>query len=184
MAGVDDTKDNIILKAMEKIQSVLKKAQLILFVLDSSADLEKQFGETKLEGLTNNVIVIINKCDLQKDSHCSELPMSLKNYPAVHTSALTGKGLERLKETLVESVLCGKINTSATPPMLNMRQREALRQSLQSVQQAIESTKNQESYEFIALNLHAAIDTLGEIMGKTTTEDILDKIFSEFCIGK
>jgi tRNA modification GTPase len=183
-AGVDDTKDVVISRAMGKAQSILKRAQMILLVIDGSADLGKQFSEMKLDDLTNNVIVIINKCDLQKNSPHYELPTELRNYPVVHTSTLTGEGLEKLKEILVETVLGGKINTSAGFPSVDMRQREALQRSLQSIQQAIESTRNNESYEFIAVDLHTAIDTIGEIMGKVTTEDILDKIFSEFCIGK
>ena len=125
-----------------------------------------------------------NKCDLLQEIPHYELPEKLKEYPIILTSTLTGVGLERLREMLAETVLEGRINTSIAPPLLNMRQREALQRSLQSIQQAIESARNNESYEFIALDLHTAIDTLGEIMGKVTTEDILDHIFSEFCIGK
>ena len=66
----------------------------------------------------------------------------------------------------------------------NRRQREALNRSLQSVRQAKEAAENNESYEFIAMETRSAIDALGEIVGEVTTEDILDKIFSEFCIGK
>jgi tRNA modification GTPase len=155
-----------------------------LLVFDGSVSLREQFTEMKLDDLTNNRIVIINKSDLQKNSPHHELPMELKKYPIVHTSTLTGEGLERLKGMLVETVLGGKISTSVGPPILNVRQREALQRSLQSVQQTMESARNNESYEFVALDLRTAIDTLGEIMGKVTTEDILDKIFSEFCIGK
>jgi len=138
----------------------------------------------ELDNSTGNVIVIINKCDLQRSSFLPELPAELKKYPLVHTSALTGEGLKRLKETLVENVLIGKVNLSSNTSFFNVRQRDALQHSIQSIQQALESARNSESYEFIALDLRTAIDTLGEIVGEVTTEDILDKIFSEFCIGK
>ncbi|MEP9411092.1 MAG: tRNA uridine-5-carboxymethylaminomethyl(34) synthesis GTPase MnmE [Candidatus Brocadia sp.] len=183
-AGVDDTKGTVLSMAMEKTRFIIKSAQLLLLVFDGSADLEKQFREIKLDELTNNVIVIINKCDLQKDGHNYELPMALKNCPVVHTSAMTGEGLVRMKELLTWIVQNDKTFISAAPSMLNVRQRETLRLALLSIQQAVESAKNNESHEFIALDLHAAIDALGEITGKVTTEDILDKIFSEFCIGK
>ncbi|MFN3531004.1 MAG: tRNA uridine-5-carboxymethylaminomethyl(34) synthesis GTPase MnmE [Candidatus Brocadia sp.] len=183
-AGVDDTKGVILSEAMEKVQSMLKRAQVLLLVFDGSINLNEQFSEMKLDDLTNNVIVVINKCDLQKNSPHYKLPVELKEYPVVHTSTLTGEGLTRLKEILVKAVLDGKINTSVAPPLLNMRQREALQRSLQSIQQALESARNNESHEFIALDLRAAGDAIGEIVGEVTTEDILDKIFSEFCIGK
>ncbi|KXK31806.1 MAG: tRNA modification GTPase TrmE [Candidatus Brocadia sinica] len=183
-AGADDTKGAVISRAMEKTQSMLTRAQVLLLVFDGSANLGEQFLEINLDDLTNNVIVIMNKCDLLQEIPHYELPEKLKEYPIILTSTLTGVGLERLREMLAETVLEGRINTSIAPPLLNMRQREALQRSLQSIQQAIESARNNESYEFIALDLHTAIDTLGEIMGKVTTEDILDHIFSEFCIGK
>lgn len=183
-AGVDDTKGIIISRAMEKAQSMLKRAQVLLLIFDGSAPLSEQFTEMKPGDLTNNVILIINKCDLQKNSPHYELPPGLKKYPIVHTSTLTGEGLERLKKILVEVVLGDKINTSVAPPLLNMRQREALRRSLLSIQQALESARNNESHEFIALDLRSAVNAIGEVVGEVTTEDILDKIFSEFCIGK
>ena len=83
--------------------------------------------------------------------------------------------MERLKGTLVESVLGGRVNLSGSAPIFNVRQREALQRSLQSIQQTMESVSNNESYEFVALDLRTAIDVLGEIVGEVTTEDILSK---------
>ncbi|MEK6559237.1 MAG: GTP-binding protein, partial [Planctomycetota bacterium] len=183
-AGMDNTEEVVTSRAMEKTQSTLKKAQIILLVFDGNADMNEQLKEMKLDNSTGNVIVIINKCDLQRSSFLPELPAELKKYPLVHTSALTGEGLKRLKETLVENVLIGKVNLSSSTSFFNVRQRDALQHSIQSIQQALESARNSESYEFLALDLRTAIDTLGEIVGEVTTEDILDKIFSEFCIGK
>ncbi|MBI2471220.1 MAG: tRNA uridine-5-carboxymethylaminomethyl(34) synthesis GTPase MnmE [Planctomycetes bacterium] len=183
-AGMDDTKEIVTSRAIEKTHSTLKKAQIILLVFDCNADIGEQLRKMKLDDLTGNVIVVINKCDLSKSSSFPELPAELKKYPLVHTSAMTGEGLERLKEILVENVLGGRINLSGSLPIFNVRQRDALRRSLQSFQQTMESVRNNESYEFIALDLRTAIDALGEIVGEVTTEDILSKIFSEFCIGK
>ena len=183
-AGMDDTKEIVKSRAMEKTQSTLKKAQIILLVFDGSANIDVQLREIKPDDLTGNVIVVINKCDLQKNSSFPELPAEFKKYPLMHTSALTGEGLERLKGTLLESVLGGRVNLSGSAPIFNVRQREVLQRSLQSIQQTMESVSNNESYEFIALDLRTAIDILGEIVGEVTTEDILSKIFSEFCIGK
>ena len=86
--------------------------------------MNEQLKEMKLDNSTGNVIVIINKCDLQRSSFLPELPAELKKYPLVHTSALTGEGLKRLKETLVENVLIGKVNLSSSTSFL-MCAREA-----------------------------------------------------------
>lgn len=181
-AGVDDTKDMMISRAMEKTQSLLKRAEIILLVVDRSIDIAKQLEG--LEELPGNVIVVVNKCDIQEKNSYIELPDRFRNYPLFYTSALMGEGLGELKEALVSHVLGGKINLAGDSSTVTVRQREALQRTLQSVKRVVESVRENESFEFIALNLRTAIDTLGEIMGEVTTEDILGEIFSEFCIGK
>lgn len=183
-AGMDDSEEFVLSRAMEKTRSALKKAQVILHVFDGNFNIEEQLRAMKPSDLTDNAIVIINKCDLLKTSSSPKLPAELKKHPLVYTSALTGEGLERLKETLVASVLGGRVNLSGSTPIFNVRQRDVLQRSLQSIQQTMESVSNNESYEFVALDLRTAIDILGEIVGEVTTEEILSKIFSEFCIGK
>ncbi len=183
-AGMDDSEEVVLSRAMKKTLSTLKKSQVILLVFDGNFTIDEQLRTMKLDDLTGNTIIVINKCDLLKSNSSPELPAELKKHPLVHTSALTGEGLERLKEALLEGVLGGRVNLSGGAPIFNVRQREVLQRSLQSIQQTIESVNNNESYEFIALDLRAAIDALGEIVGEVTTEDILSKIFSEFCIGK
>ncbi|MBM4064556.1 MAG: tRNA uridine-5-carboxymethylaminomethyl(34) synthesis GTPase MnmE [Planctomycetes bacterium] len=183
-AGMDDSEEVVLSRAMEKTLFTLKKAQVILLVFDGGFNINEQLRAMKLDDLTGNEIIVINKCDLLKSSFSTELPAELKKHPLVRTSTLTGEGLERLKETLLEGVLGGRVNLSGGAPIFNVRQRDALQRSLQSIQQTMESVRNNESYEFIALDLRTAIDALGEIVGEVTTEDILSKIFSEFCIGK
>lgn len=183
-AGVEDTQKNRITGAMEKVQSVLKSAQIVLLVFDGSIDLGEQFKGIKVGNVTATTIVIVNKSDLKKHNVYYGFPPELTRYPVVHTSAQTGDGLERLKDLLLETVLGGRIETLTVPCLMNVRQRDALQRSLQLVQCAVESAQRNESHEFIALDVHAAIDAMGEVLGSVTTEDILSKIFSEFCIGK
>ena len=183
-AGVEDTQKNRITVATEKVQSVLKRAQIVLLVFDGSIDLVEQFREIKVDNLAANTIVIVNKSDLKKNSSPYGFPPELTQSPIVHTSAQTGDGLERLKDLLLETVLGGRIETLTIPCLMNVRQKDALQRSLQLVQSAIESAQQNESHEFIALDVRAAVDAMGEVLGSVTTEDILSKIFSEFCIGK
>ncbi len=183
-AGMDDARGVVISRAREKTRMALKNAHVVLLVFDGSTNIGRQFKELELRDVPGRIIVVINKCDLQQKSSFFELPEMLKKYPLVHTSSLTGEGLKRLKEMLIESVLGGQINLTSSPALFNARQREALQKSFLAIQQAQLSTQNNESYEFIALDLRAAINALGEIIGEVTTEDILGKIFSEFCIGK
>lgn len=186
-AGIDDANGVVISRAMEKTRLILKNADIVLLVFDSTIDIPEQLKGLKsgnMEDITGRVIIVMNKCDLQEKNPFIELPDKLRNYPVVYTSALTGKGLDTLKKTLVNYVLMGKVNLAGDASIGSVRQREVLQHSLQLVQQAIDSAREDASPEFIALSLHAAIDKLGEIIGGITTEDILGKIFSEFCIGK
>ncbi|MDG6026431.1 MAG: tRNA uridine-5-carboxymethylaminomethyl(34) synthesis GTPase MnmE [Candidatus Brocadia sp.] len=181
-AGVEVAPENRIAGLTEKVSSVLRQAQVVLLVFDGSANLGEQFLELMVSGLSANTIVIVNKSDLERISPRQDLPPELAKYPVVYTSAQTGEGMDRLKGLLFDSVLRGRIET--IPCLMNVRQKDVLQRTLQSVQYAMESAQRNESHEFIALDLRAAVDTIGEVLGSVTTEDILTKIFSEFCVGK
>ncbi len=184
-AGMGEAGDAVTERAMAMSRSALKRAQIILLVFDGGIDIKSQFQEIRLDDVDGNVITIINKCDLLRNGTFPEFPEELRKHPRILTSTLTGEGIERLKEALAESVLCGRTDISGGgAPTVNARQRETLQKALCSVQQSITSARDNESYEFIALDLHAVIGALGEIAGEITTEDVLAKIFSEFCIGK
>lgn len=207
-AGIGNTRDVVASGAMDKTHTALKQANLLLLVLDGSEDIEAQLDGLRLDVLCSNTqpsafglqpelplspdvpggntIIVLNKSDKRKAGSLPELPLTVRKYPLVQTSALTGEGLEALKTQLAASALGGDVTTrlQGGRQAFNRRQREALNRSLQSVRQAKESAENNESYEFIAMETRSAIDALGEIVGETTTEDILHKIFSEFCIGK
>ncbi|MCF6149681.1 MAG: tRNA uridine-5-carboxymethylaminomethyl(34) synthesis GTPase MnmE [Candidatus Kuenenia sp.] len=184
VAGVDDAKEHVFPEAGEKAQSALKNAHVILLVFDGSAKINLQLMKMNLNEVANSVIIVINKCDLTPDHSAFELPDELKKYPFVFTSALTGEGLDRLKSQLLDKVLEGQINQSNTLPFFNVHQKNALQRSYERVEQAIASCRDNMSDEFVVLDMRMAADILGEIVGEITTEDILDKIFCEFCIGK
>ena len=207
-AGIGNTRDAVTSGAMDKTRTALKQANLLLLVLDGSEDVEAQLDGLRLdvpcsntqpsalslqpEPLLNldvpgcNTIIVFNKSDKRKTGSLPELPLTLRKYPIVQTSALTGEGLEDLKTQLAASATGGDMTARLPGSRLsfNRRQREALYRSLQSVRQAKEAAGNNESLEFIALETRSAVEALGEIVGEVTTEDILNKIFSEFCIGK
>jgi tRNA modification GTPase len=185
-AGIGNTQDVVASSAMDKTHTTMKQANLLLLVLDGGEDIEAQLDGLELDIPGCNTIIVLNKCDKRKAGSLPELSLKLRKYPLVQTSALTGEGLEVLKTQLAASALGGDVTTRLPGGRLafNRRQKEALNRSLQSVRQAKEAAENNESYEFIAMETRLAIDTIGEIVGEVTTEDILHKIFSEFCIGK
>ncbi|MBM4053875.1 MAG: tRNA uridine-5-carboxymethylaminomethyl(34) synthesis GTPase MnmE [Planctomycetes bacterium] len=184
VAGIDDTKEPVLLQAREKTQHALKNAHVIVLVLDGSEKIHPRSMEIPANEVSDNIIIVINKCDLMPDHSFFDLPDKFKKYPCVLTSTLTGKGLDRLKTMLLDKVLSGQVYQSNTRPFFNVHQKDALRRSYERMEQAATSFRENMSDEFVVLDMRMAVDILGEIAGEITTEDILDKIFCEFCIGK
>jgi tRNA modification GTPase len=102
----------------------------------------------------------------------------------VEISARTGKGIEVLKDAIKTMVWAGEIKAEMLQVMINSRHQDALRRGRDSTQRAIEALDAGETLELAAMDLRIAVNAIGEIVGKTATEDILDMIFSQFCIGK
>lgn len=184
IAGFDEAREPVFLQAREKAQGALKNAHLLLLVFAGNEKMDIQSLEINHSEVANNVIVVVNKRDLMPDCSSFELPEEVKKYTVVYVSALTGEGLERLKTLMFDKVLAGQIERSNTLHFFNVYQKDAMQRSYERIEQAIASFRDTMSDEFIAMDLRMAVDILGEVVGEITTEDILDKIFQEFCIGK
>jgi tRNA modification GTPase len=113
-----------------------------------------------------------------------ELQVRLPEWPKTAVSCKERQGLERLTEAMVAAVLDGQQPPREGPMVTRTRHWEALQRARQSLLQACDTMEQRLSGEFIAVDLREALEWLGEIVGLNYTEDLLDKIFSEFCIGK
>jgi tRNA modification GTPase len=123
-------------------------------------------------------ILVLNKMDL---------PQVLKlaaGWGAVSVCCLSGKGIEDLKAAIKERVWAGEIRTEMLQVMINARHQDALRRAREAAERATAALAANLTLELAALDLRIAANAVGEIVGKTTTEDLLDSIFSQFCIGK
>lgn len=176
---------------MDMTTRAINASSLFICVLDGSRRAEK----TSLDFLPSlplnrrphgtNCILVINKTDLPPGPLAKNLPPPWRDITVVHTSAVTGNGIEGLKGQMVEKMVGGEIDCSASPAVLNARQGTLLEAGLEALERASQSIKEKTSAEFVALDVREASDALGELLlGKTSTEDILEKIFSQFCIGK
>jgi len=104
--------------------------------------------------------------------------------PVLDVCALTGKGIESLKDAIKNLVWTGEINAEMLQVMINSRHQDALRRAREGAVRALEALRGEVTLELVALDLRIAVNAVGEIVGKTATEDLLDTIFSQFCIGK
>lgn len=179
-AGLRDAGDEIEVEGIRRSREALARAELVLHVLDGSEPLtgadEKHLGEFEKK----KRILVRNKIDLPSRL---VLPQKIK-ATVVEVCCLSGKGIEALKDAIKELVWAGEIGAEMLQVMINSRHQEALGRARAATQMTIEALKAEQTLELAAMDLRIATNAVGEIVGKTTTEDLLDSIFSQFCIGK
>ncbi len=181
-AGIIEPRDLIEEEAIRRTHRYFEKANLILLVFDASSPLTKQDKELIRKTSGKNVIAVLNKSDLKR--RINEQEIKKRFAGAVKISARTHKGLKELEEKIIEAVWEGKAGASDEVIVTNARHAQALREALASLERAGDSQKRDLSIEFIVEDLKLCRNHLGRITGETADDEILDKIFSEFCIGK
>ena len=178
-AGIIESRDEVEALAVERSRKAIEQADFVLFVIDASEPLAQ--SDREFVGLLAGkpVLVAVNKCDLPLRAEINRLP-----WIRVVTSALTGAGLADLENGMVDTVLGGKVVTSDAVMVTNPRHKEALQRAERHVAQARQALEACLPDDFITIDLTAALNTLGEITGEVVTDELLDTIFSRFCIGK
>ncbi|MFP3870819.1 MAG: tRNA uridine-5-carboxymethylaminomethyl(34) synthesis GTPase MnmE [Syntrophobacteria bacterium] len=182
-AGLSQADNLVEQLGMELTRERLAAADLVFLVVDRSAPLTTEDLQIYREIRSKPRLVVLNKVDL--DPHPDFAAVG-KHFPAerlLEISALYGHGMQELKDAVHDTVLGHRLETE-TPVAPNLRHKICLEQTLAAVQRATEILDAQGPAEFIALELQDALSRLGEIIGVTTSEDVLDQIFSKFCIGK
>jgi tRNA modification GTPase len=179
-AGLREARDEIEAEGIRRSRESLAQAELILHVLDASEPLTHSDEKYLDEFAAKKRIVVCNKTDLPTKLN---LPASV-SAPVVKVCCLSGQGIEVLKDMIKAFVWAGNIESGMLQVMINSRHQEALGRARQATQRTIEALRADATLELVALDLHIAVNAVGEIVGKTTTEDLLDSIFKQFCIGK
>ena len=181
-AGIIDSDDVVESMAVERSRKAIEQADFVLLVLDASEPLTP--ADKEVIGLLpdKTVLVVANKCDLRYNLPPQALGELL--WPYVLISALTGLGLAELEKGMVSLALGGHVVRSDAILVTNPRHKEALRKAQEHLNQARQAIEKSVPDDFITIDLTAAINALGEITGETVSEELLDTIFSRFCIGK
>ncbi len=181
-AGLDHApRDPIEELGMERSRAALETADLVLVVVDGSMPLQPQ-DHAILELLGKRpALIVVNKCDLPQALDESTLPAG---RPRIHISALTGQGLPELEQHILDLVLGGHVVPQNEAVVSSPRHRQALSTALAGVRAARSAHQEGLPADCISIDLSEALDALGQITGETADEELLDRIFSEFCIGK
>jgi tRNA modification GTPase len=192
-AGFRESKDKVEREGVRRTTKKIQEADIIIFLFDGSEPLsvedvklvEQVFSiRNKTDGLENGFAWAINKIDLERKITISEIRKQIGESPILEISAKEHLGFRELEDTLIKLALGNESYDQDEPVVTNIRQRQALLTCLESLAAARSSLAQGLSSEFVALDLRAALEQLGEIIGEVTSEDILNNIFSKFCIGK
>lgn len=185
-AGIQGTCDPVEEQGIILSRSAAEKARLIVLVFDGSAgwtDADEEIAAMRRAG--QGLVVVVNKSDLKKKLK----PETLKNrYPGirvVETSAVHGTGIKDLEEAVTAELdrIFGEETVSESPVVVSIRHEEAIGEAVEHIDSALEAVRKQ-PLEIVSLEMQNAWYKLGEITGDTVNEDLLDKIFSDFCLGK
>lgn len=184
-AGLRTATDEIEKVGVELAKKKAGEAEMIIALIDGSADLDKDDIEVLKNIDKSKSILVINKYDLPQQLSDEHLTEFLSEERIVKVSAKLGRGIEELKSKIYE-VLLGRSGSveGAEVVITELRHKKAIEKSRESLITFLSSLEKNESSEFLAVDLRTAMACLAEITGEITTEDVLGKIFSKFCVGK
>jgi len=179
-AGIRETKDIIEKIGVEKSLSLIEEASLTLLVLDSGEDLTKQDKELLEKVEKEKTIIVLNKNDL--DSKLKQ--EDFKEYQVVSTNTKSIDGMNPLKSKIKELFHLEKIEQEDVTYLSNARQIALVKEALQAVEDAEDGMNNALPIDMITIDLKQAFDLLGEVIGEEYSEEIMDHLFANFCVGK
>ena len=179
-AGIREATDVVEKIGIEKSKEKLNEADLVILMLDRSRVLDDEDKDIISKVENKNTIVLLNKVDLDAKIKDEEIS---KFTNIITSSTLTGYGIDELKEKIKEMFFNGEVDTESLI-ISNSRHKQALYRALENCQVALERVKLDEYLDLISIYVTAALKALGEITGAELEEDLVNKIFSEFCCGK
>lgn len=181
-AGIRETDDTVEKIGVSRARQYLDRADIILAVIDSSRPLTEEDKDILQSVAGKNVIVVLNKTDLPPVVTSKDL--SPYGFLLCPISASTGKGLDELKDMLLQEVLKGGFTDGPSALLTNTRHIELVRQSAEALNRAQQSLQDGMPLDCAVVDIRQAWDALGSIMGDTVHDDIVEEIFSRFCLGK
>ncbi|MDP2920981.1 MAG: tRNA uridine-5-carboxymethylaminomethyl(34) synthesis GTPase MnmE [Candidatus Omnitrophota bacterium] len=185
-AGITDTDHPIEKEGIKRSYAYLESADLILLVLDQSRRLNKNDLDiiNRIKDNKKGLIVVINKIDLRKALDIKKVRRFFPGAKLVYVSSLAMKGIDKLENEIESMVWRGKAPGAGFTGASNERQLDILKRCVSDIIEAIDTYKKRLPLDCVSIYVRSGIERLGEITGHTITEKALDKIFSEFCIGK
>lgn len=186
-AGLRDTVDIVEQEGIKRSKTAQAEADLTLYVIDAVSVQKSGVPEFPFPLVEAKQLVVLNKIDVLAPFTLQPLSGELAHrlcQRILPISTRTGEGLDELKTTITSRFLTGSFEAYEGVVITNVRHRAALEQATTAIMQALSSIEGGGQAELLAVDLHDAADALGEIIGTLTSDDVLEQIFSQFCIGK
>ena len=182
-AGIRSTEDVVEKIGVKKAKTYARDADLIIYVVDSSTGLDENDEEIMEMIRDRKAIVLLNKMDLDCITTEEDIRKHL-DKPVIPVSAKEEQGIDRLEQTVKDMFYDGSISFNDEIYITNMRQKAALKEALDSLEQVSVSIQNHMPEDFFSIDLMNAYEELGSITGESVGEDLVNEIFSKFCMGK
>ena len=183
-AGIRETVEAVEEIGIRRARQKLGEADLVLLVLDGAAGLQLEDRTLFAVAADKKVVVVVNKIDRATSLDLAPYAEAFPGTPVVAISATTGEGIHNLEDAVYEAATGGQGLQEPGVAAPNVRHAAALQRALVAVQQVGEGLAADLSPDLLAIDLQAALAFLGDIIGETTTDDVLDMIFADFCLGK
>ena len=181
-AGIHESTDKVEAIGIERSKYALSSADLLLVVLDGSGPLDEEDLDILNASQDIPRIIILNKIDLNEDQRNN--PPGLNDDSFISASIINGIGLEQIEDAIEKFVTGGRVRKENDVLVTNVRHINLINKALAEINQAKEMTAAGEAIDFIEVNVKAAFDYLGEIVGETASGQVIDEVFSRFCLGK
>ena len=182
-AGIRDTEDIVEKIGVDKAKNYLSKADLIIYVVDSSVPLEENDYEIMELLQDRKAIVLLNKTDLESVVTEEEVKNHL-DQKMIAFSAKDSTGMEELEETIKDMFFQGEVSFNDEVIITNIRQKNSLQEAKNSLNLVLRSIEDAMPEDFYSIDLMNAYESLGNIIGESVEDDLVNEIFSKFCMGK
>ena len=194
-AGVRETEDVVERIGVDRAIATLEQADLVLSVLDADKGFTPEDQELILSLAGKKLIIVVNKTDLIREDDAQDMAHQVEAWAEVNlpaggvvkqTAAPSNQGIVELEDAIADMVLAGAVSPAMAGGVVvsNMRHMRALEESRTALEHALRTAEAEMPLDFISVDLKAAANALGSITGEAVSEDVIDRIFSEFCIGK
>ena len=183
-AGIRETHDLAEMEGVKRSLKAIEGADIVIAVLDAGRPFDEADKEVIDRVKDKRAVIVINKSDIESLAFSLQ-PSAFSLQPIVKVSALNGRGIDELKDAIYSTCISHSRGTGVEGVLItNIRHKHSIDHALRTLKEAEKALNINEPIEVIALFLRESLDYLGEIIGVVTTEDVLNRIFSEFCVGK